>query len=237
MQTGKTNCAQCHHRGQCVWHSLPVAPDIELTPRVYRRGRPVYRAGEPCEGLYVVRSGAIKTYWIGPDGTEQILGFHGPGSVFGVEALAEGKHANHADSLDTSSICVIPTSELLRACASSPPNVLALLQSVSDFAKNKERTQIWLGTHNAEQRLAAFLLEEAESQKARGQEHGDIQLPMARRDIAKHLALAVETLSRLFAKLEASGTVAVDPEDRRRIRIASFERLGAMAAAPEAAVR
>lgn len=234
MELTRTKCGECHLQGRCIWRSAGRVPGIELTPRLYRRARPIYRAGDRSEGVYVVRSGSVKTYWIGSDGAEQVLGFHGPGSVFGLEALGRDTHLHYAESLETSSVCVLPAADLARACASSPETVMALLRSFGEFAKENERTQVWLGARNAEQRLAAFLLEAAEHQRARGYSAQDLHLPMPRRDIAKHLAVAVETLSRLFAKLEASGKVQVDPEDRRRIHIPSLEGLSALAASGDA---
>jgi CRP/FNR family transcriptional regulator, anaerobic regulatory protein len=237
MELTRTTCADCQLRTRCIWRNVPEVPGIEVAPRLYRRAGAVYRAGDKTDGIYVVRSGSVKTYWIGSDGAEQVLGFHGPGSVFGVEALGKGVHVHYADSLETSTVCVLPTTDLTRACASSPDAVVALLQALGDFAKDNERTQVWLGARNAEQRLASFLLETAEHQRARGFSAQDLQLPMPRRDIAKHLAVAVETLSRLFAKLEASGTVHVDPGDRRRIRISSLDTLSALAAPATAALQ
>ena len=49
---------------------------------------------------------------------------------------------------------------------------------------------------------------------------------MSRQEIANYLAVAVETISRLFSDLQRRGVLAVD---RRFVRILSMPRLQAMA--------
>jgi CRP/FNR family transcriptional regulator, anaerobic regulatory protein len=68
----------------------------------------------------------------------------------------------------------------------------------------------------ATQRTASFLLDMySRVQQPDAPEH-EFRLPMPREDIANYLGITAETLSRLFAKLQRKGLIAVD---RRRIRL------------------
>jgi len=50
----------------------------------------------------------------------------------------------------------------------------------------------------------------------------DFYLPMSRQDIASYLALAPETISRLFARLRDDGLIEVE---RKRLRILDYRAL------------
>ena len=51
----------------------------------YRRGIEIFGEVEPIEYLYQVKSGAVRSYKLLADGRRQIMAFHLPGDIFGVE--------------------------------------------------------------------------------------------------------------------------------------------------------
>ena len=83
-----------------------------------------------------------------------------------------------------------------------------LRRSSKELASDKN-LMILLSKNNADARLATFLL----SLSARFQERGfsttRFRLSMPRKDIANHLGLAVETISRLFARFQQQGLIDV----------------------------
>ena len=70
-----------------------------MQPRVVRRGDHIFHAGQACGPIYVVRSGAIKTYVVLRNGDIQITGFSGPGDVIGLEGIDEEAYACSAVAL------------------------------------------------------------------------------------------------------------------------------------------
>jgi CRP/FNR family transcriptional regulator len=67
-----------------------------------------------------------------------------------------------------------------------------------------------LGKKTAEEKLATFLLSLAKRFKERGFSQTEFQLTMSRADIANHLGLAVETVSRLFSRFNDEGLIDLD---------------------------
>lgn len=67
-----------------------------------------------------------------------------------------------------------------------------------------------LGKKTAEEKLATYLLSLSNRFKDRGFSAKDFRLTMSRNDIANHLGLAVETVSRVFSKLQDSGLLEIN---------------------------
>jgi CRP/FNR family transcriptional regulator len=79
-----------------------------------------------------------------------------------------------------------------------------------------------LGTMTAEQRVAAFLLNLSARLKARGYSPASFVLRMSREEIGSYLGLKIETVSRMFSKLQKAGIVDARGKE---IRILDHEKL------------
>jgi CRP/FNR family transcriptional regulator len=81
-----------------------------------------------------------------------------------------------------------------------------------------------LGTMRAEERLATFLASLSQRFAARGYSATEFHLRMTRDEIGSYLGLSLETVSRLFSRLQDEGVVAVQ---QKHIRILDLPRLKA----------
>ncbi|MCP5151104.1 MAG: helix-turn-helix domain-containing protein [Ectothiorhodospiraceae bacterium] len=227
----QARCENCGHIGSCMARDAdnPEASgrhDIPVVPRIVHRGEHLFRAGESFENVYVVRSGAVKTYVISSQGDVHVTGFHLPGDLVGADAIASGQHVCSAEALDTCSICVLPFDRLTALCMRSPTVQLRLLKHLSSTIVRDEALLLRLGQRTAEQRLAAFLLEQAERRRVQGYSPYEVNLAMSRADIGSYLALAVETVSRILTRLQEHDIITVQ---RNRIRIRDLAALEALA--------
>lgn len=64
-----------------------------------------------------------------------------------------------------------------------------------------------LGTMTAQQRVAAFLLNLSKRMKTRGYSSAEFNLRMTREEIGSYLGLKLETVSRVFSKLQQAGVI------------------------------
>src|SRR5688500_18076725 len=64
--------------------------------RTLKRGEHLYNAGAAVEFVDIVRSGTLKTFVISADGNEEVLGFHSPGDLVGLEGLSASVHHTYA---------------------------------------------------------------------------------------------------------------------------------------------
>jgi len=221
-------CAECGLTGQCLSKDADCADDlhafeIPATPRVLRRGEHLFRTGQPFESVLVLRSGAVKTYMISLSGKEQVVGFHLPGDLLGIDSIESSEHMCNAVALDTCSFCTLPFDKLMRLCARSRTIQRRLFNRISRTVLHGESMLLTLGQKSAEQRVAAFLLRLIRRQAERGYSASEINLPMARADLASYLALAVETASRVLTRLQEAGVLTVR---RSRVQVLDLEALG-----------
>ncbi len=191
-----------------------------------RRGAHIFRMGDPFEALYMVRSGAVKTYWLAADGEQQVTGFYLPGDIFGLDSVTADHYVSSAVALDTSGICTFSYRRLQRLCRSSEEVNGRLLRLMSEKIRESEQAFITLGHKSAEERMAWFLLNISHKRSRLGLSPFEINLPMTRTDIGSFLMLAVETVSRVLTRLQSGKIIKVQ---RNRVTIRSVERLAKLA--------
>jgi CRP/FNR family transcriptional regulator len=164
----------------------------------------------------------MKTTIATQTGEERVVGFHLPGEVIGFDAVESGVHGCEAIALETTSVCRIPSDQLLDLGQTRPQLHLRIYQLVSREINNMQSMLLLLGNRSAEERWAAFLLSLAARFKSRGFSEHEFVLSMSRKDIASYLGLAVETLSRLITRLQTEHILRVN---RRHIRVLDMDRL------------
>lgn len=220
-------CSDCSRVARCLGLDLDggetgAALDIDVHTRVLHKNEKLVNDGDQFHSLYAVRSGAIKIYKTTETGEEQIIDFCLPGDLVGLDAIGSGHFNCHAVALDTSSICALDFKEIERLCQSSPNFRSAFFKRLSAGILRNENFVVTLGTRDAYQRLAAFLVTLTEYYANHGYSRVEFVLPMSRADIADYLNLAVETVSRLFSRLQAQSCVQVK---RSAVNIMDLDRL------------
>ncbi|KMO18837.1 helix-turn-helix domain-containing protein [Methylobacterium indicum] len=172
----------------------------------------IYAEGDRPLHFYKVVSGAVRTYRLLSDGRRQIDGFHLPGDIFGLEAGDERRTG--AEAVVDTVLTAHRRSD--RAALTGDAGALAC-EVVAAMLRALARAQdhmLLLGRKTARERVASFLLGLAERAGA----DGVLALPMSRADIADHLGLTVESVSRTFTQLERDGLIAL-PAHRRAVEL------------------
>lgn len=178
--------------------------------RMLDRGGALYRDGDPFHALYVVRSGSLKTFVQDDTGAVQILGFHLPGDIVGFDALATDRHVSQAEALERSSICELPYDRLQQVTSEVPALHRQLMRVVSREVVEEHRHTVVMGRQQAQEQLAIFLKSLSDRYQRLQRDGSMLTLSMSRYDIANYLGLVVETVSRLFSRLEEMGVLEVN---------------------------
>lgn len=238
IESLRSGCAQCSLQELCLPAGIG-AQDLRRLDRIVRRRRPVargarlFRIGDPLAELFVARTGAFKTVSLDEDGQEQVLGFHLPGELIGLDALGSGEHRCEGVALTIANVCEVPFEELSSVAAQVPGLQKQLLRVIGQsLGRDQDHAAVLVRRHAGE-RIAIFLHGLGERYRNIGQSDSRFTLPMSREDIANFLGLAVETVSRGFTRLRDDGLIAVTG---RRVEILSPAALRRLAHGGEALI-
>jgi CRP/FNR family transcriptional regulator, anaerobic regulatory protein len=207
-----------------------VDTSMPWTPRRLRRGTYLYRAGMPSTALYIVRFGCLKSSLPGDDGEERVLDFPMRGDLLGADALAGQPCATNVQALEDSEVLVLPITDFESACARAPGLRQDLYRHFG-IALRKEREHLMrVGGMRAAQRLARFLLELSDRFAAFGYSPRAFNLRMSRAEIGSFLGLTLESVSRLFSRMQDDGLIKVH---LREIELRDMAALRTIASGPE----
>lgn len=227
----RRNCARCSLHQLCEPAGIG-ARELERLDKVVRRRRPVTRgerlfhAGDPLGALFVGREGAFKTVLVTEDGEEQVLGFHLPGELIGLDALGSGEHRCEAVALTDASVCEVPYERLAGIAMQLPELQHHLLRLIGQRLEREQDHVGMLVRRQAGERIALFLHGVSRRVAQAGGSASSLVLPMSRDDIARFLGLALETVSRGFSRLQDDGVIQVSG---RRVEILEADELERLA--------
>lgn len=223
----KTQCSTCHLKDLCLPCGL-TGNDVErldglmFSRRRVKMGQTLYREGDKFQFIYAVRSGTFKSGLTLKDGREQVTGFHMAGELMGLDGLAHGEHASSATALEDAEICAIPYAHLMELAAGNAGMQHIISRLMSREIVREHSLMMLLGSMNAEERLAAFLLNISQRMKARGYSASEFHLRMSRAEIGSYLGMKLETVSRTFSAFQQQRLLEVD---KKHIRILDLEGL------------
>ncbi|WP_231402467.1 fumarate/nitrate reduction transcriptional regulator Fnr [Caenimonas aquaedulcis] len=225
----KTQCSACHLKELCLPCGMTGDDVVRLDGLLFGRrkvklGQPLYHEGDRFQYIYAVRSGTFKSSLTLQDGRDQVTGFHMAGELMGLDGVAQGHHASGATALEDAEICAIPYEHLneLSAAHSNMHHLVSRLMSREIVREHS--LMMLLGSMNAEERLAAFLLNLSQRMKARGYSASEFHLRMSRAEIGSYLGMKLETVSRTFSAFQQRGLLEVDKRHIRILDLAGLSR-------------
>lgn len=199
----KLSCSDCSLGNLCLPFGLnsdemEQLEDIIDSAQSFSNKSTIYRSGEPFKKVYAVKSGVVETVVTDANGEDHILGFYLPGEIFGLDGVHPNQYLSSSISVASSVVCSIDFKRLSNLAATVPSLQQQLLCIMSKEMKPSITAH---GEFTAEQKLVHFLLQLSTRYRQRGYSATRFQLLMPRKDIANHLGMAPETISRLLRRL------------------------------------
>jgi CRP/FNR family transcriptional regulator len=224
----RTVCSACNLRELCVPCCGLTRDEKDVAERLafhrvrVSRGASLYRTGDHFASLYGVRSGFFKTLALLEDGRHQVTGFRMSGELLGMDAIGSERHACNAVALEDSEVCVIPFAGLQALAQEMPSLQRHFRRAMSREIVRGQGMMLQLGTMSAEERLALLLLDLSRRFAAYGYSSSEFNLRMTRNEMGSYLGLKLETVSRIFSRLQNEGLIRVR---QKFIRIMDRPRL------------
>lgn len=203
----KQNCNSCSMHKVCLVKSVGKESRQVLNafikhPRSLPKGGHFYRQSDDFVALYVVYSGAVKTYFIDEKGEEHITGLYLPGELFGFDGIGVTQHRYSAKAIDTSAVCEFNYYSLEESFQAFPEIQRRITEILCAEIFQRQQPLLSMRQNTAEERLATFVTNLSARLKSAGLSPIEFNLPLSRRDIAGYLGLVEETVSRTFTRFQ-----------------------------------
>ncbi len=217
------SCGNCALSRICLPANLS-ARETRILAGAVERGRELctgarlIRAGTRMDALYVVRSGSAKSCGVLKDGEEYVRAFSLPGEVAGLEGFANGQHTSDLVALEPLRYCRIAIGRLERMMETLPGLRREMLRLLGQSLEDTQRMRIEVSMVDARGRLASFLVDLSRRLERRNLSPTHFRLSMSRRDIARHLGLTLETVSRTLGAFRHAGWVEVKARHIKLLR-------------------
>ncbi|MBI4334511.1 MAG: Crp/Fnr family transcriptional regulator [Chloroflexi bacterium] len=185
--------------------------------RNFDRGELVFLEGEPCLGLYVVKTGQVRVFKTSPDGREQVLTIARPGDTFNdVPIFDGGPNPASASAIEPSSVIIIPREGIVALIGPCP----LAINILRGFARRLRHLTILvedLSFRRVVSRLAKILLESAVPASSATPPHRFTQ-----QEMAAMVGTARDVVGRALRDLERDGAIRIEG---RRITVVNSKKL------------
>jgi len=177
----------------------------------------LFRQGDACPGIILVASGAIRVFKLAPNGKEHVLRVvHAPESFLEVPVLGGFDCPACAETIEPTSYVIVPTGEVRELVAGDHEFCQQLLSSMSLRVLRLVNLLEDVVLRDATARIAKHLYDQADERT------GVVFLEASHKDIALHLNLTPETLSRALRRLQDDDLVELRDG---RLHVSDRERL------------
>jgi CRP-like cAMP-binding protein len=170
------------------------------SPLSFKRGQLLYRQGEPATLVYNIIHGVVSVYRMLHSGRRRVFAFAFAEDLVGL--AAKGRYVNTVRAVTAVNAYGLPVRALDALLRKDALLQYPFFCKISHELREAQHLAIVLGRRDAVGKVASFLHRLAQEPTATRAGHGRIFIPMSRTDIADHLGLTLESVSRAFAVLE-----------------------------------
>lgn len=166
-------------------------------------GQLLFREGEVAGHYLLMRKGCVEMMRFTNDGEERVFHLFRSGQLIAEAAMfmPHGRYPMNARAQCDSEFYRLSRAALHKACESQPKLAMRMLENLSLRLYRQVNEVDWLTASSASQRLAAYLLTLHHGQGE------NLSLPISQRQLATHLGIRPESLSRLLADWQQAGRV------------------------------
>ena len=177
----------------------------ETLERSFARGEVLFLEGEPCQGLYVVKTGRVRIFKSSAEGREQVLLSAGAGTTFNeVPVFDGGANPASASALEPATVYIIPEKTMLSLLAGCPA-ALTIIKLFAGRLRHLTSVVEDLSFRSVVSRIARLLLDLAVVQE------GSSPVPrLTQEEMATMVGSVRDVVGRALRTLEKSGAIKLE---------------------------
>ena len=170
----------------------------------------LFFSGEAARGLFVVVHGKVRVFQHNAEGREQVMHVDTIGATIGeVPVFDDGPYPASAIAEEDTDVLFLDKNDIRQFCIEHPAFALKALKMMAERVRRHARLVEVLSFHEVGQRLALFLLAEAEKARTDAAERVDFRLVLSNHEIATRIGSVRDVVSRALARLQNEGLVVV----------------------------
>jgi CRP-like cAMP-binding protein len=199
-----------------------AGPQVQLD-----REKVLFNEGDEAHSCYRIVSGAIRIVKILADGRRYVVDFLLAGDFVGLDSGET--HEFTAETIVESELVCYARRRLEAEFDENPRVGRRMLDIMMQRLSAAQSQMLLLGRMSAMERVATFLLN-LERRLGAGRKQGRaVHLDMTRTDIADHLGLTIETVSRMLNQLKRRGIIGLPhPQEIHILRPQGLEQLAGL---------
>lgn len=171
----------------------------------FAKGEVLFLEGEPCQGLYIVKSGEIRIFKSSSEGREQVLFIARPKDSFNdVPVFDGGPNPASASALELSTVYIVPKEVMLSLVRGSPA-ALAVIRLFAARLRHLTLLVEDLSFRQVVSRLAKRILELSEKE---GQTTPELRLTQD--ELAAMVGSVRDVVGRGLKNLERAGAIRME---------------------------
>jgi CRP/FNR family transcriptional regulator len=181
--------------------------------RRLRAGQTLHAMGQGFNGLYVVRSGSMKSVVTHDDGNDNVIAFHMKGDMLGCDGIHRKQYCCDVVALTDCEVIRLPAEVFFTPGRSCDDLEQMLYWAISREITREQTAYAVSHAPRSEVRVARFLLQHSEGFARMGCSPRRFTLTMTRRDIGSYLSVTLETVSRALSLLHQLGIIEISNRD------------------------
>ena len=192
-------------------------------PVRYKKHQVISMEANPCQNVYVIKKGLVKTYKSLPGGKQQILeilkkeDFLHLSSIFGL-------YCDHSsETIVDSELCAIDKSLLEKLLKKKPGTCLIIMEFLRNKLVRSYQKIRDLGQKNARSRIASFLLDLPGTLYEEPRD--EITIPLSRNELAEVMGLSEETAIRILQDFKRQKLIAIDKNKMVLMNIPRLQKI------------
>lgn len=191
-----------------------------------QKGQNLFFQGDKHNGVWIVESGRMRSYYTGPSGREITLAYWTPGHfVGGPEVFGGGLHIWSGDAMEETELLFLSGATMKRLVREIPDIAIAVIDGLVYKGKCYSALIQMLGTRSVSERLEQLLVILASSQGIHDNDEIIIERTITFEQIATIVGATRQWVTQSFEKLQKRGIVTVNRKD---IRIKNIDSLSGM---------
>lgn len=191
--------------------------------RCFKKKDTLYQEGSHPRGIFLITKGKVKVCNMNEDGKEYVTGLYKEGDLIGYTALIEDiPYTDSAIAIEDTEAVIIPKEEFFALLYSNRDVAAKFIRVLSDNVAEMQTRLLRLAYNSVRKRVAEALLI---LQKRYASEGENLNMPVAREDIAGMVGTSVETAVRTLSDFKDEGLIAIKGS---HIAILQTEKLAKM---------